>query len=487
MRSNRTRIALPLALLGLLAPAAARGQVQAPAASGPAPASVTWTVSNTTRVESWRFFEPPPTGGDPDYSFIGNRLRAGATATWSRFDVGLSAQYVQFGQLPTNAIGPGALGTGALYYSHSTSRNTGSVYIPAMFVRVRFPGRISVQVGRFPYQSGAESPSGRPKIEAVKRSRIDARLIGDFEWSLYQRAFDGMRADLDRDRWHLSGSWFTPTQGGFEERAGGRMSGIVLSTISFTLRPSVAIPATDLRVFAAGYQDDRPVTARPDNTGLAATRVDIGIATFGASAVGSATVRRGEVDWLLWFAGQKGSWYEDDHAAWSVAIEAGHQWRSGWQPWVRGGILHASGDADSSDGSHGTFFPMLPTARKYALTTVYAPMNLNDLFVDLSARPLARLTTRIDVRRLRLAEAADLWYSGSGATQQSGSLFGYAGRRSGNATGLATVVEGAADLALGRRWSVNGFVGLLHGGPVVAASFPGRWLKYFYLEHVVRL
>ena len=65
----------------------------------------------------------------------------------------------------------------------------------------------------------------------------------------------------------------------------------------------------------------------------------------------------------------------------SAAIEAGHRWaRAPMRPWLRGGYLWASGDGDPRDGRHGTFFQMLPSSRKYALSSVYAQMNLRDAF-----------------------------------------------------------------------------------------------------------
>jgi hypothetical protein len=462
-------------------------------------AGLRWTITNTTRVESWRFFDPPPTGGDPDYTFVANRARIGMTADWRRIEVGAAVQYVQFGGLPTTASGPGPLGTGALYYDHSRRTDSRGVYLRTLFVRVRLPRAVTVQAGRFAYTSGAESASGRPTIETVKRARLDGRLIGEFEWSLYQRSFDGVRGDVDRKDWHLTAAWFGPTQGGFEDDAGARIRGINVATTTLTLRPyagrvppsgaagpSVSVPATDLSVFAFRYRDVRPVSARPDNTGLSANHVDLRIATFGASAVGSAPAGRGEVDWLAWFAGQTGSWYAERHRAWSLALEGGYRWEARWRPWVRGGHLHASGDGDPRDGRHGTFFPMLPTVRKYAMTASYAPMNIEDTFVELITRPTARVTARVDARRLRLARATDLWYAGSGASQQRGSSFGYAGRPSGGATDLGTVIEGAGDVALGRHWSVNAFIGSIDGGRVVRARFSGERLWFGYVEHVLQ-
>ncbi len=345
---------------------------------------------------------------------------------------------------------------------------------------------MTLQGGRFGYTSGNEAPSGRSRIVAVKRARLDSRLVGEFEWSLYQRTFDGVRADVDRKAWHLTGAWLRPTQGGFEEEAGSRLRDVDVLGGTVAFRPDVVLPNTDLSIFGC-YNDDRAVTTRPDNSGRTADRVDVGITTFGTAAVGAAPAGRGDVDWLGWFAAQTGSWYGQDHRAWSLALETGYQWKAAWQPWVRGGYLVASGDANPSDDRHDTFFPMLPTVRKYSLTTAYAPMNLRDLFAEVIVQPTAKVRARADLRRVWLATGNDLWYAGSGATQQTGGFFGYAGRRSGGSTDLASaVIQGSLDMTLAKHWSANAFLGAIHGGEVVGASFPGRWLRFLYFENVMQ-
>jgi hypothetical protein len=443
-------------------------------------------VSNTTRAEAWHFFTPPPTGGDPMYAFVANRLRINATRSWSRIELAAGMHYVQFGGLPRDAVGPGMLGTGALYFEHSGDTSSRGVSLRTLNLRARLPHGIVLQGGRFGYTSGAESPSGRPKVESVKRARLDSRLIGEFEWSLYQRSFDGIRGDIDRRRWHATAAWLRPTQGGFEEETGSSLREIDVETVTVTLRPGTVAPATDVAFFTQRYDDHRPVTARPDNSGRAAARADVGVTTIGAAAVGSAAVDSGEVDWLAWGAVQRGSWYELSHQAWSIVIEGGHQWRNGWRPWVRAGYLYASGDGNASDGRHGTFFPMLPTVRRYSFTTAYAPMNLTDGFAELIVRPTPRLSARADVRRLRLAHASDRWYAGSGATRRTGPYFGYAGRPSGGQSDLGIAVEGAADVALNPHWSINGFFGAVRGGRTVQTLFAGRWLRFAYVEQVLQ-
>jgi len=147
----------------------------------------------------------PPGGGRPDYAFVANRLLFGFERKRSGYEIEAAGQYVQFGGLPSDAAGPGPLGTGALYYGHSGRTTSHGVYLRYLNVALEAAGSgLTVRAGRMGYTSGAETASGRPKVESVKRQRVDARLVGEFEWSLYQRGYDGARVDVDRssrDRW----------------------------------------------------------------------------------------------------------------------------------------------------------------------------------------------------------------------------------------------------------------------------------------------
>jgi hypothetical protein len=112
---------------------------------------------------------------------------------------------------------------------------------------------------------------------------------------------------------------------------------------------------------------------------------------------------------------------------------------------------------------------------------------LHDLFVQLLARPRPALGLRLDVRRLTLASAGDLWYGGSGATLGAGNTFGYAGRRSNGSRDLGTSVETSADFAVTSHVSVNAFLAHIRGGPVVTGTFDGDRLWYGYVESIVTL
>jgi hypothetical protein len=376
-----------------------------------------------------------------------------------------------------------------VYFAHSGRADSRQVYLRYLNLELKnvLPS-VRLQIGRMPYSSGAESASGNPTIEAVKQQRVAARLVGEFEWSLYQRAYDGVRVDSVRQPWGASFVAFHPTQGGFEDAAGLMMRDVTVLGGNVTFKPNTLVPSTEMQLFAFRYDDDRHVAARPDNSRRGATRVDVGITTFGATLV-TAPRPRNERQWdgLLWFAGQTGSWFDQSHRAASIVAEAGHQWIAArWRPWFRGGVVWASGDGEPADDRHGTFFQMLPTVRRYAQSALYSQMNHTDVFAQALLRPLPSLGIRADFHRVGLASPRDHWYFGSGATQARGTLFGFSTRPSNGYSDLATILETSADYSIGRHWSINAYIGAARGGRVVQQEFSGRTMTFGYVENVLQ-
>ena len=486
------RIAI-LALLACATPSPGLAQTpQTPAAQQAAASNppVTFVARDWTRVEMWHFFDPKPGGGDPGYADIATRLQVGLERRTKKYELTGTLQYVQFGGLPIQAVGPGPLGTGALYYDQGGSRtDSRGLYVRYLNAKVNdiVPGW-SVQAGRMAYTSGAESPSGDAKIEAIKRQRVDSKLLGEFEWSLYQRGYDGVRTDVDRRAVHVTAGAFHPTQGGFESDAGADIGDIGVYAGTVAVKPGPWLRRSDWETFVIRYDDDRAVRARPDNSGRTATSVSVHVSTFGTILAGAYPIGPAhQLDLLLWTAAQTGDWYGQDHRAIAATAEAGFQWTTApWKPWLRGGYTHASGDDNPADNTHGTFFQVLPTVRKYSLSATYAVMNLDDAFVQVLATPRPALSMRLDLHRLTLPESADRWYFGSGATQQSGTVFGYATRPSQGLNGLGTVTEGSVDYRINRHWSANGYLGVIRGGDIVTANFAGQILTFGYLENVIQ-
>jgi hypothetical protein len=474
------------AIACVMAPAWAAAQ-PAPASPAAPASSFTPILRNVTRAEAWSFFEPQVPAGDPDYVFVANRLLVGFRQTGPWHELAGSVQYVQFGGLPDDAVGPGPLGTGANYFDHSRETAPGAVYVKTLNILLRDRGRgLALRAGRMAYASGGEAASGDPAIEALKRMRLDSRLVGEFEWSLFQRSFDGVRGDWTRPELQVTGAALWPTQGGFHDEPNPNLRDVRVLSGLVTFKPARPLRHTEIQVFGHHYADDRPVTGRPDNTGRPVSRADLSFLTLGSHAAGVYPAGDGHVDLLGWGAIQRGAWYESDQQAWALALEGGYRWTvARWSPWIRGGWNHSSGDADAADNEHGTFMPPVPTARKYSLSTAYTFMNLDDLFIQAVLRPRADLSVRVDLHHLRLAEPTDLWYAGSGATRRSGTIFGYAGRRSGGADDLGTILEGSVDYTINRRWSINAYLGRMRAGDVVRATFTDRPLTFGYVENVI--
>ena len=232
---------------------------------------------------------------------------------------------------------------------------------------------VDLQIGRMGYLSGSEAPSGVPKIETVKRQRLDARLVGEFEWSIYQRAFDGVRVDVTRPRWRATGVAFMPTQGGFARAASTTMREVVVAGATLSSRPTSAPGRkTQVQAFGWQYHDARNVTQRPDNTGRTSPGVDIDVSTVGATLLGAYPIGSGRPMYSRGASRRRGSGTATITAPPRWRVEGGYQWtKAPWRPWLRAGLFHASGDDDPADDLHGTFFPLLPTVRRFSQTTAY--------------------------------------------------------------------------------------------------------------------
>jgi hypothetical protein len=238
----------------------------------------------------------------------------------------------------------------------------------------------------------------------------------------------------------------------------------------------------EAQVFAYRYDDRRTIRGRPDNSRLSALAADIQVMTFGGSHVAFHGVRGGRVDSILWIAGQSGRWYTDDHRAFSAVAEGGFRSDAAWKPWMRGGYSIASGDGDPRDRVHGTFFPMLPTTQPSVLAGTFAAMNLRDLFGEVLLQPRPELHLQVSVHQLMLADRADRWYSGTGATASRGTYFGFSARSSAGATNLGTLVHTSVEFPIISKWSIKSDLAVMRGGEVVRRQFAGQRLIVVAVE-----
>ncbi len=459
--------------------------------SSAASGETSFLVQNLTRVELWRFFEPKPGGGvHPDYAFVGNRSTLGARYHGPRWRLQGAIQYVRLENLPTGAIGPGLLGTGAAYFFQAGGTFSYQFYLRSL--SVAFADQATgawLEAGRFSRATAEELVSGDGAIDALTRTHLNGRLLGDMEWSMYQRAWDGVRGGFTRPGWRATITAASPTQGTYEESANLSMDRLRIGAVEVSTRAGRMVPHTSLSMFGYVYDDRRRVTSRPDNQPppsagrVAVASADVRIGTVGASAVAAVPHLSGRWDTLAWAAVQMGDWYGQRHRAWSATGLVGHQWtRAPWQPWLRGGVDYASGDGRASDDAHGTFFPMLPSGNQLSRSNTYALMNVVDGWVDARVSPSSAVDVVASVHHVGLATASDRWYTGSGATARAGSYFGFQGRTGGSGHRLGTLLEGEVAWRATRWWTLRGYAGRMTGGDVVRNVFAGDRLMTAWVE-----
>jgi hypothetical protein len=442
---------------------------------------VTLLFSERVRGEFTDWFRPPGnTAGAERYNFLGSQLRIGVALTLPHVQLVVEGQDTRLANLPDDASDPpGPLGPGATYFLNTRATTQGEPFLKRGFLTVRRSG-LAATVGRFEYQDGLETEPADPTLAFLKRTRIAERLVGAFGFTHVSRSFDGGRLSLDRPDWNVTAMALRPTQGGFEVSANREIDGVGLAGLAVTLRRVPGSPPADVRFFYLYYDDRRDAPVKADND----PKNDhgrIAVHSGGAHAVTVVDAGPGRVDALVWMVIQGGAWGRLNHRAWAYALEAGYQLpRVPWEPWLRGGYNQSSGDDDPADGHHGTFFPLIPTARIYAQLPFYNLMNVSDLFAELLLRPHRRVLVRTDYHWLQLTEHRDRWYAGSGAITEDG--FGYTSARSGDHRDLAHLVDVSIAVELHARLALNAYYGHAFGQDVVGTTFAGTQVDYGFLE-----
>jgi hypothetical protein len=440
------------------------------------------------RGEDWGSFDAPPYSDY--YTFGALTLRLALSQQTEHLDWMVEGEFPTLIHLPEHAIAPapqGQLGLGAAYFA-ANHQQVASAIPKRAYVRFKFSigdQPSSLRLGRFEFSDASETTPKNPILAVLKRERLSQRLIGPFGFSHVMRSFDGL--EFVRQ---APGSNFTffaarPTEGVFQLRGTNELD-VDLYYAAWTRELAFHSSSNESRLFAIYYHDGRRV-AKVDNRPAALIAADHGkirIATLGGNWISAIPAGPGNVDLLFWGAGQFGDWGNLSHRAGAIATEGGYQFSAKWKPWLRAGYFWSSGDGNPNDSTHTTFFEILPTPRIYARFPFFNLMNLEDTSLEFRLKPLQRLSLRSDVRYLRLSSSHDLWYSGGGAFQEN--TFGYAGRPSGGHSGLGTLLDLSADVAVTRSTALTLYVAGVRGGGVESfiypqgGSHPGA--HFFYLE-----
>lgn len=454
---------------------------------GPLEISGSWRV----RMETWDWFEGNT--GNSNYVFPHSLLRVAIGQESPHFDWQLEAAQIMILALPTNAVvaaPQGQLGLGGTYYAaNGNGQNNVNGFVKQAYVRFKGLGSGRLRLGRFEYFDGTEVAPKDPTLATLVQTRIAQRLIGNFGFSAVGRSFDGGQFGYDFGKSNVTFVGARATRGVYQVDAMGEVDADIYYgalTVPVEAKDSVG----ELRLFGLGYIDHRTAVLKTDNRPSAvraADHWDIQIGTYGGNYLHVFnTPSAGKFDFVIWGAAQTGSWGLLEHRAGAFVGEFG------WQPpmktlkpWLSAGYSYASGDGNSADSVHETFFQVLPTPRIYARFPFYNMENNEDFYGTLTLRPHSKLSIRSDLRALRLSSRNDLWYSGGGVFQQM--TFGYTGRPSSGNRSLANIWDLSADYQASRDFGVGLYYAHAWGKSVIASIYPrDRNAQFFYLESNLR-
>ncbi|HLF83995.1 MAG TPA: alginate export family protein [Blastocatellia bacterium] len=435
---------------------------------------VTFSGSLRVRLESWDWFDTP--AADGNYTFGAAQLRLSLSQQRERLDWQVEGEFPWLINLPKDAIAlapQGQLGFGASYFAASGTKDASAILKQAF---VRFKGLAgdkasSLRVGRFEFVDGTEVTPKDPTLATLKRDSIGHRLIGPFGFTHIGRSFDGVQYIRNTKDSNFTLLGARVTEGAFQLNANREMD-VDFYYGAFTKPLAGKSAQSELRAFALHYHDGRGAV-KTDNRPLAVRAADgdnLRLTTAGGSYISAVKTGAGMADFLLWGAGQFGSWGRLDHRAGAVAAEAGYTFAVKTSPWVRVGYFRSTGDGNPADGDHTTFFQVLPTPRVYARFPFYNLMNNEDVFAQLRLKLHARVSLRGDAHHLRLSNARDLWYVGGGAFQDK--TFGYVGRPGGGKTSLGTVFDLSADFNVTQTTVLTFYASGVRGGGVQGFTYP---------------
>jgi hypothetical protein len=453
------------------------------------------TVTGTVRLRmyGWDWFEPA--SGENQYGYSGNILRLNFTEKRKGWDWDAELAVPFLLGLPDNATAAapqGALGLGSNYYTaNGNSQYSAMVFAKQLYVRFKGLGgsdASSLQVGRFEFNDATELAPTNATLATLKRDRLSQRLIGTFGWSDVGRSFDGARYSYSKASNDFTVVAATPTRGVFQTDGWG-WNRVGFGYAAFTHEWGKGRHSADTRVFLLEYDDWRDVL-KTDNRPVGVRRGDtntIRIETLGAHSLHAITTSAGTIDILAWGAIQGGRWGTQKQRAYAIDFEVGFQPRilPKLKPWLRAGYTLGSGDSNPNDGTHGTFFQVLPTPRPYARFPFFNMMNTEDRFGALILRPHAKVTISTEAHALRLSNANDLWYSGGGVFQPW--TFGYTGRATSGRRSLGNLYDTSLEFRATRRATFTGYFGYAQGLGTMEQIYPqGKDGKFGYGEVAFR-
>lgn len=250
----------------------------------------------------------------------------------------------------------------------------------------------------------ALSPDREAKLRAGRQEVAlgSGRLVDVREGPNVRRTFDGGRALVELEGWHLDALALRPREnepGVFDD---GTDTGKALWGFYGTTE-DVLLHGGALDVYYLGYENHSATFAQGSAREL---RHSVGARYWG---------EQGNWSWNWEALHQFGNFGNGDIDAWTLATETGYRWQqSHWKPQLRFSINIASGDSDLKDSELGTFNPLFPRGNYFSEAAVFGPRNFYNFHAFLDLQPGDSWSLTADLNFFWRLETADGLYSPSG-------------------------------------------------------------------------
>ncbi|MBF8275440.1 MAG: putative outer rane protein [Candidatus Brocadiaceae bacterium] len=265
-----------------------------------------------------------------------------------------------------------------------------------------------------------------PLTVRVGRQEIvwgDHRVLGNFVWSNVGRVFDAGRFMWDTDTIHAEAfaakvdedGFFVGSEGAGTANPGNGSSDENVYAAQLAFKKLVPSALLELMYICKSDQDDTAGAGTTlSGTGNAALAGSVtNIHDFGARIDGKVP-NLDAMDYTLESHVQVGTYGTAAQEAWAFAGKTGYTLKNvAWTP--RFGIEYdyASGDSDTTDGTHETFDNLYPTNHWqgiYGFADLVSWQNMHDFRGQVKVSPTKKLTAQVDYHYFLLAEESDGWY-----------------------------------------------------------------------------
>jgi hypothetical protein len=349
----------------------------APSPKAPLPNRVNEVLPSWLRVraefrERVEGFESSGFVPDRDDAYYLSRFRLNATVTPSK-RFAFQAQ-VQDSRVADKTVGP------------TTAPFTGPFDLRLAFAQIgRATSPVTVQAGR---------------IELIVD---DQRLVGNLPWTNTARSWDGTHVTYTNKAFQLDAfgaSLVRSLPGEFDRSgAGNRFAGAYMQTTKL-------VPHVSLMPFAFWKRD---VNLRSESGPLA----HLSETTLGGRASGRLPAH---LDYAVTMAKQVGSLGADDISAWAGHYQIRESLPGKLAFKVTSEYNYASGDANSRDGTRGTFDQLYPTGHdKLGLSDQVGWRNVRHIREGIELSPVKATPITVNYHSWWLANTSDGLYAASGA------------------------------------------------------------------------